>query len=362
MPIAIKVDNKYYDAGLYGADPYPMALGQGTVYEAERAGNSVGLFTVTGVQNVKNVWTGAGQWRPNHTPEAEAKKTRPEPAPANSDEPPILRRSKPTNETKSVPPPASVPESKPTATEAGPGASTQSRSASTSASPDEDTERPILRRGKPAAKAEDEELATLNPGKRPTSTAPPLTANVPADKTEVLIAVSDVSRPAPHSYVIPLGTEQRVRDEGIARQMAYEAIRKFAVTHPQHRPAAPTALTEVQFNTYDAQTNNECTLILSASLPELSSRGTTSDFRYFVTVVGRIDMYGEAHSLLARVSDSTHLDAYPRMEFIDIVDAEGSGSGQLLFRQISDTGHNYVLYRIGLDKLWPLFEGAGKNF
>ncbi len=48
VPIAILVDGKFWDAGAYKADPVPMALDSGVVYEGERAGNSLGLFTVAG--------------------------------------------------------------------------------------------------------------------------------------------------------------------------------------------------------------------------------------------------------------------------------------------------------------------------
>jgi hypothetical protein len=73
-------------------------------------------------------------------------------------------------------------------------------------------------------------------------------------------------------------------------------------------------------------------------------------------------MYRETRLLFSQVTDSTHLDTYPRMELVDLVDAAGSGTGQLLFRRISDTGYSFALYRIGLDKLWPLFEGAERSF
>ena len=46
IPIAILIDGKFYDASAYKADPVPMALDSGTVYEAEQAGDSLGLFTV----------------------------------------------------------------------------------------------------------------------------------------------------------------------------------------------------------------------------------------------------------------------------------------------------------------------------
>ena len=38
-------ERQFWDATAYKADPFPMALESGTVYEAERTGNSLGLFT-----------------------------------------------------------------------------------------------------------------------------------------------------------------------------------------------------------------------------------------------------------------------------------------------------------------------------
>ena len=45
IPIAIRIDGKFYDASVYKADPVPMALDGGTVYEVEKTGESQGLFT-----------------------------------------------------------------------------------------------------------------------------------------------------------------------------------------------------------------------------------------------------------------------------------------------------------------------------
>jgi hypothetical protein len=46
------------------------------------------------------------------------------------------------------------------------------------------------------------------------------------------------------------------------------------------------------------------------------------------------------------------------MELIDAVDADGDGRGELLFREISDAGSVYGIYRAGADQLFPLFEGV----
>jgi hypothetical protein len=69
VPIAILINGKFWDATAYKADPIPMALEPGTVYEGERGGNSVGLFTVgsalhSNAKNAPTPWLGTGAWSP----------------------------------------------------------------------------------------------------------------------------------------------------------------------------------------------------------------------------------------------------------------------------------------------------------
>src|SRR3569832_1333376 len=42
VPIAILFDGRYYDASIYIADPVPMALAGGTVYEVQQGGEPLG--------------------------------------------------------------------------------------------------------------------------------------------------------------------------------------------------------------------------------------------------------------------------------------------------------------------------------
>ena len=74
VPIAILINGKFWDATAYKADPVPMALEPGTVYEGERTGSSLGLFTVNSAlrSNAKNTqapWIGTGAWRLTGTEE-----------------------------------------------------------------------------------------------------------------------------------------------------------------------------------------------------------------------------------------------------------------------------------------------------
>ena len=67
VPIAILINGKFYDAGAYKADPVPMALDSGTVYEAESSGDSLGLFTLNGALHSKapsspNPWVATGSY------------------------------------------------------------------------------------------------------------------------------------------------------------------------------------------------------------------------------------------------------------------------------------------------------------
>jgi hypothetical protein len=95
IPIAIMVNGKFYDAGAYKASPVPMALEQGTVYEAQHTGISAGLFTVNLVGQAKNAWIAEGSWLPAGAKPAKSA-LRAETKPIMGDEndaPPTLRRN-----------------------------------------------------------------------------------------------------------------------------------------------------------------------------------------------------------------------------------------------------------------------------
>jgi hypothetical protein len=94
--------------------------------------------------------------------------------------------------------------------------------------------------------------------------------------------------------------------------------------------------------------------------PSKGAVGTTSDLQYMVTLVAREDIYADLHKVYANVTDSQHLDVSARVELVDAVDADGDGRGELLFRQISDTGSAFALYRVIGNQLWPLFQGASQ--
>ena len=90
--------------------------------------------------------------------------------------------------------------------------------------------------------------------------------------------------------------------------------------------------------------------------PNVANRDT----QCFITLVARQDTYGELKKAFTNITDNLHLDAIPRLELIDAVDADGDGRGELLFRKISDAGRAFNLYRVIGDQLYPLFEGTAQ--
>ena len=247
VPIAILVDGKFWDATAYKADPIPMALEPGTVYEAERAGNSLGLFTVnsalhSNAVNVQSPWLGTGSWVPEGSEKPKTALTA-EKAPIGietTDEPPRLtRRESPPQPSAPTAAPASAPPntaggsaspgktssktesnpSSPAPSSSPPAPAGNSKSgdakppdaklpsgpsiAASDSGADEES-RPRLRRGKPVAPFADEDVPGYSkPGTTATSaTASKDGAAVAANKAVVQLipAISDASGPQPKSF------------------------------------------------------------------------------------------------------------------------------------------------------------------
>jgi hypothetical protein len=81
----------------------------------------------------------------------------------------------------------------------------------------------------------------------------------------------------------------------------------------------------------------------------------------YVTVVARINLEGNPRKLFASVTADDRLDAIPRLELVDAVDADGNGRGELLFRRITDAGTNFAIYRVGVDDMVEMFHGGSRE-
>jgi hypothetical protein len=400
IPITILYDGKFYDAGEYKADPVPMALQSETVYEGLRTGVSQGLFTVTAalLQQSTNTWIAEGSWLPASAITAKAASKPVEssiPRGIDQDEgPPKLRHSPAKPQTPESPPstapgqttPPATPPSTPAtsrSTAPAPSAPATATAASSGAPPavQEDTDRPVLRRGKPAPEAPE---LIIPPAAKPASKAAKSSATLPtspASQIQLIPAISDADGPDPRPYTYSLthDEEQQFRTKMLA--LAAEEVRTYAkqlageivgsappATHATAPRAKITAkpvqpsFHDVELRAFDLSNSNEPEFVLSAKARLPQRLGAKEDaaphLEYFVTLVAREDVNGDLHKALANVTDAQHLDVSPRLELIDAVDADGDGRGELLFRQVSDSGTAFVVYRVIGDQLWPLFQGS----
>lgn len=207
----------------------------------------------------------------------------------------------------------------------------------------------------------------------PAKTPPPaLTGPV-----RLIPAISDAGGPEPRPYAYSLKPEEEQKfrtgmlafaaDEirTRARQSAAGAIGAPAPSRSSSPGKTPggklpqPSFEDVQLRAFDLSNSNEPILVLTTKA-RLPQRPNTAgpDLQYYVTVVARNDIYGVLHRDLSNVTDTQHLDVSPRFDLIDAVDADGDGRGELLFRQRSDAGTAFVLYRVIGDQLWPLFQGT----
>jgi len=461
IPIAILVDGKFYDAAEYKADPVPMALDSGTVYEAEESGDSLGLFTVSGALHSKNPgaahsWVGAGSYALNGTESAKAAH-KAENVPvgmdsSDSDAPPRLSRGKSSKPAESASPspaptsgapastaptsaipasatpastaPASTtpagtgssekpavasapPATSPSGSGSSGGASdgqkpsvpstsdkpadqaakqpapSQSTSAQTppgqaaqaqgSQSQTADYYRPTLRRGKPTQSPppDEEEM----PPKAAKADSPASAVAAGPEPSRLVAAISDAGGPEPKSYkffwktgeederrnqmLALAGNEVRAYVNALARNQIPAKPPAKAATAGRKAPAKPVepVLENVQFHAFDVWTNNQIVMILTAEAHFPPAPGAAAaPEQYSITLVTRTDIYGDLRKLYSGVTDKFHLDVTPRMELIDAVDADGDGRGELLFRETTDAGNGYVIYRAGADKLFKMFD------
>jgi hypothetical protein len=242
--------------------------------------------------------------------------------------------------------------------------------------PPEDPDRPTLKRGAPTA-AELKKRSASVP--TPASTKTGKDAQKPAAKVaatsepvQLIPAISDASGPEPRPYAYSLKPEEEQKLRKKILVLAADEVRAWAaqpesggVQPAAHasRPGTKAKLPEptfedIQLHAFDLSNSNEPVVVLTAKARMPARPNATSDLEYIITLVARDDMYGDVHKVFASVTDTHHFDVLSRLELIDAVDADGDGRGELLFRQVSDAGSAFVLYRVIGDRLWPLFQGT----
>jgi hypothetical protein len=243
--------------------------------------------------------------------------------------------------------------------------------------------RPRLRRGRPAESFADEDIPGYSlPGVRPKSQdAGKVVQTAAANKEDVQLipAISDAADTAgvdPKSFVfewIP-GEEADRRKQVV--QMAQEQLRNYiearaknsiAANEPRSKAAKKLVspkpplpeLENMQMVAYDLWGSNQPVLVLSAQAqmpPSVAASQANSGMQYSIVLVAYPDIYHNLHRLFVSVTDKFHLDMTPRLELIDAVDVDGDGRAELLFRETSDQGSGWVVYRAGADKLAKVFD------
>ncbi len=257
IPVMIEINGKFYDASAYKADPVPMALESGTVYEGEKTGASLGLFTINSAlhslaANAEVPWLATGAWLAAGS-EAPKRGMKAEIVPKGietTDAPPRLTKSETTSSTaapstspttpspagsnpaatppapaSTSPPPAPSPrtpkpeekrddkttDQKTSTQNEVPTASAQASQSSRDTKDDakDDTNRPRLRRGKPTGPMPDYDVPGYGQPKSgkdsgassgDNSAAKPATSSAAMEPVELVPAISDADGPELHSF------------------------------------------------------------------------------------------------------------------------------------------------------------------
>jgi hypothetical protein len=179
---------------------------------------------------------------------------------------------------------------------------------------------------------------------------------VPAGQARSYAAISDAGQYTSRSLLYSMTPEERQQKAPRMLALALSELRAFAAKRPGPGIPKTAAITDFDLRIFDLDTSNTPTEVLSAKLPVAASDG--KPFVYYVTVVARLDINDQPQKIFSVVSDTTHLDAYPRLELIDAIDADANGRGDLLFRQYSDVGTSYGLYRVFPYQMEKVFEGG----
>ena len=381
-PIAILMNGKFFDAGSYKAAPVPMALDFGIVYEGFSTGVSQGLFTITQPGQLNHNWIAEGTWLPAGVKPPETSKKYEEPVIEDKDAPPVLHRraegasdkdeSKKEENKKDAAKAAPAPNAAPPSTT--PKAENREAKGDLD-TPISDPNRPVLRRGKPPATAHQAPFANFDVEEAPTKSGQGGTAQETTVVFKAFPAISDAAGPDPRPYTYDVKPAEEAMYRTKMLELAALELQgpvTPAANKPQAAPARPTPSSgrpdkakpdkaqfdNVSLRIFDLSSSNEPVLVLSAKTQVRAAGAPGNALPLEITLVARTDLEGELRKLFFARTDSRHLDVSPRMELIDAVDADGDGRAELLFRQTSEAGSAYAIYRVTADRLWSLWEGT----
>ncbi len=227
------------------------------------------------------------------------------------------------------------------------GAATGVPGVSAVGSLNDDPSRPNLHHGKPTSAMNETDL-------------PKLTGLPP--NLHQMVAVSDAVNRDPHPFTLAWDDEAqhqailtKMQEMAQAQLAAYgkppataqppaTPAKKLPATQTRAKKPTPPPprqpLLEEDLKAYTLSYGGSATYVYSAN-----TGGTGAALRY-VTIVAQDDGLGNIKPAIQSVTDAAHFDRTPKMQFVDVVDAEASNRASLLFELRSQSARQFALYRV----------------
>ena len=432
VPVSLFINGALRDAGIYLARPVPFALSTGTIYEAQKSGVPLGTvelaydrhLTAGDTEQIDDGWLAYGPFkpkpaeivvakkqsgplpkvevaggsrphfgsRPDGTKQASAGTITGDDSTAKTDDAKDGPRPDPDRPSFHKAPQATAPDADEKKTDTADPNDEAERPTLKRRTPAEikadqkkkdlpkvtggsglndDPDRPNLHRGKPASRLEEADL-------------PPL-RGTPMDMKQV-VTVSDAKDRAEHDFSRAWENDAE-HAEVLAKMQAFARARlaAYQVGAPAAAAAGPVAAKQQPIlATHAAATNTPAaraaarrkaaaaaavakTSAKEAAGPALTdevlkgytlSYGGDPTFFYtaaspaangatrYVTLVAQQDAITGLKVALASVTDSTHLDRTPWLRLVDVVDADASNRASLLMELRAQHTRQFALYRV----------------
>ena len=392
VPIAIWDGAQFQPGSLYLANPEPLSVESGTLYELMKDGNGVGQIQVLRPEQTATGWIGLGQYLPN-PPSGPVKLKLPASLTAKAK----FASDKPHFAYK---PPAStgVANANPHANQGGPprgGSSAESgrptrhqRPESTSgpSTTPEDEGRPTLHQPADSSASTSQsapptlhhhtDAQQLDARPSPAASGRPILTygkNTPSPVTHLkqdtltglppqmqqMVAISDSDGTTDHSYAwnwSTPGDQPAARHKPKPLPLQYPTppkppakptsspskprTRRSKPKAAQPTPAPQLTLTHERFHAFELDYGSGAVYVFSARTS--APRETTT----YITLIAKPDFSGGLIPLYKNVTPASLLDYQPRMRLIDAVDATGGGRADLLFDLLTHSTRHFALFRV----------------
>jgi hypothetical protein len=211
---------------------------------------------------------------------------------------------------------------------------------------DNDPNRPVLRHGKPSGGESKKDNQSAD---APMPREIIARASVNRPRTYELVAVSDADTSGvPQNYAFDATINER---QNYLRKMEALVDQELQPkpTGPRNPLRAPKPLSasrfaDIHFEMLDVDYNNSPEMVLTGS--------------YVLSATQRIPFVLVARGDYERNPRELMFEKNDRYEFIDAVDLDGDGPGELLFRRVGASGSDFILYRATPDGLSEVFRGG----